>query len=124
MEGRPGVGNPHRHSAAAFYGVGSTRESSAGQNAANATAAHLAIISTAACATVRLKGSSKVVRFSIMETGEIKAAQATDLKLIAYRVHTMPSMPIVPAPARRDWMDATHEKFAYRCLPLNIANQG
>lgn len=23
---------------------------------------------------------------------------------------------------RRDWMDATREAFAYRCLPLNIAN--
>ena len=26
------------------------------------------------------------------------------------------------APSRRDWMDATPESFAYRCLPLNIAN--
>lgn len=26
------------------------------------------------------------------------------------------------APSRRDWMDATPEAFAYRCLPLNIAN--
>lgn len=29
---------------------------------------------------------------------------------------------IRPAGARRDWMDATPESFAYRCLPLNIAN--
>ncbi|WP_063840156.1 DUF6065 family protein [Bradyrhizobium sp. LTSP885] len=29
---------------------------------------------------------------------------------------------IRPAPARRDWMDRTPESFAYRCLPLNIAN--
>jgi len=27
-----------------------------------------------------------------------------------------------PAEATRDWMDKTNEKFAYRCLPLNIAN--
>jgi hypothetical protein len=27
-----------------------------------------------------------------------------------------------PAPLERDWMDATHQRFAYRCLPLNIAN--
>ena len=26
------------------------------------------------------------------------------------------------APARRDWMDASPDSFAYRCLPLNIAN--
>jgi hypothetical protein len=29
---------------------------------------------------------------------------------------------IRPAEATRDWMDATNESFAYRCLPLNIAN--
>ncbi len=29
---------------------------------------------------------------------------------------------IRPAASRRDWMDATPESFAYRCLPLNIAN--
>ncbi len=29
---------------------------------------------------------------------------------------------IRPAEARREWMDATPEAFAYRCLPLDIAN--
>src|SRR4051812_30816381 len=29
---------------------------------------------------------------------------------------------IRPAPPTRPWMDATPESFAYRCLPLNIAN--
>jgi hypothetical protein len=29
---------------------------------------------------------------------------------------------IRPAPQERPWMDATPEQFAYRCLPLNIAN--
>lgn len=29
---------------------------------------------------------------------------------------------IRPASSRRDWMEATHERFAYRCLPLAIAN--
>jgi len=43
--------------------------------------------------------------------------------LIAYRIHKYPSMPIVPASSMRDWMDKTHERFAYRCLPLTIANQ-
>jgi LPS sulfotransferase NodH len=27
------------------------------------------------------------------------------------------------APAQRDWMDQTQSRFAYRCLPLTIANQ-
>jgi hypothetical protein len=32
-------------------------------------------------------------------------------------------LPLIrPAPATRTWMDATSESFAYRCLPLNIAN--
>jgi hypothetical protein len=29
---------------------------------------------------------------------------------------------IRPAPVERDWMDATDKRYAYRCLPLNIAN--
>jgi len=32
------------------------------------------------------------------------------------------TLDIRPAPPTRDWMDATPEKFAYRCLPLSIAN--
>ena len=31
-------------------------------------------------------------------------------------------MALRPAPATRQWMDETSEAFAYRCLPLNIAN--
>lgn len=29
---------------------------------------------------------------------------------------------IRPAPQERDWMEQTGDRFAYRCLPLNIAN--
>ena len=29
---------------------------------------------------------------------------------------------IVSAPRERDWMDESHNRYAYRCLPLNIAN--
>lgn len=29
---------------------------------------------------------------------------------------------IRPAPVERDWMSASRDRFAYRCLPLNIAN--
>src|SRR5579871_6549533 len=43
------------------------------------------------------------------------------MKLIAYRTsETAPE--IRPAPSTRDWMDRLPEAFAYRCLPLNIAN--
>ena len=44
-------------------------------------------------------------------------------KLIAYRIYKYPSLPIVPASSQRSWMDQTSERFAYRCLPLLIANQ-
>lgn len=42
---------------------------------------------------------------------------------IAYELFQQDSMPVEPAPIHRDWMDATHHAFAYRCLPLAIANQ-
>ena len=44
-----------------------------------------------------------------------------DNRFIWYR-EDGPAPEIRPAPLARDWMDATPEKFAYRCLPLNIAN--
>lgn len=44
------------------------------------------------------------------------------MKLIAYQVHPGMMPEIRPAAVTRDWMDATPDKYAYRCLPLNIAN--
>jgi hypothetical protein len=46
-----------------------------------------------------------------------------DKELIAYRVSNLPAMQLVPAPHQRTWMDATSDRFAYRCLPLVMANQ-
>ena len=43
--------------------------------------------------------------------------------LTAFRIHPYPSLPIVPATSQRRWMDRTQDRFAYRCLPLLIANQ-
>ena len=43
------------------------------------------------------------------------------MKLTAYVVDGH-KLDIRPAPVERDWMEATNERFAYRCLPLNIAN--
>jgi hypothetical protein len=42
-------------------------------------------------------------------------------KLIAYLLEGQ-SADIRPAPLERDWMDKTNQRFAYRCLPVNIAN--
>jgi hypothetical protein len=43
------------------------------------------------------------------------------MRLICYPTSGDPPS-ITPAPVERDWMDATSNGFAYRCLPLNIAN--
>ena len=43
------------------------------------------------------------------------------MKLICYPTSGERPL-IVPAPYERDWMNATDDGFAYRCLPLNIAN--
>lgn len=43
------------------------------------------------------------------------------MKLIAYLPESH-RIDIRPAPLERAWMDATGQRFAYRCLPLNIAN--
>jgi antitoxin (DNA-binding transcriptional repressor) of toxin-antitoxin stability system len=43
------------------------------------------------------------------------------MKLIVYPM-TDEALPLRAAPAKRDWMDATPDSYAYRCLPLNIAN--
>ena len=43
------------------------------------------------------------------------------MKLVCYPTSSEPPR-IVAAPVERDWMDNTGGAFAYRCLPLNIAN--
>ena len=43
------------------------------------------------------------------------------MKFTAYAVSEQP-LPLVPSRVDRDWMDRTPERFAYRCLPLAIAN--
>lgn len=44
------------------------------------------------------------------------------MRLTAFQIG--PTAPTLrPASPRRQWMDATTRKFAYRCLPLTIANQ-
>ncbi|MEW2033753.1 DUF6065 family protein [Streptomyces roseifaciens] len=43
--------------------------------------------------------------------------------LVAYRLPDTPDMPIVPAPARRDWLGRAALRHTYRCLPLRVANQ-
>jgi hypothetical protein len=49
--------------------------------------------------------------------------QTTGPKLTCFRINSVPGMPVVPAGAKRQWMDQTGASFANRCLPLLIANQ-
>jgi hypothetical protein len=44
-------------------------------------------------------------------------------ELVAHRLHPGACAPIVAAPGRRRWMDSTVDRFAYRCLPLKVANE-
>ena len=44
-------------------------------------------------------------------------------QLIAWDIDGNSHYPLRAAPIARDWMDATNQRFAYRCLPLVIANQ-
>ncbi|MBS0203019.1 MAG: hypothetical protein JSS49_08995 [Planctomycetes bacterium] len=44
--------------------------------------------------------------------------------LTAWQLGPVDHMTLEPAPADRDWMDRSNNRFAYRCLPLLIANQG
>jgi hypothetical protein len=50
---------------------------------------------------------------------------ADENAFIAYSLHPNQPMDVVPEPAPipRAWMDAAHQRFPYRCLPLAIANQ-
>lgn len=47
----------------------------------------------------------------------------TSQPLIAWDVNGDAAYPLRPAPLTRGWMDNTSQRFAYRCLPLVIANQ-
>ena len=46
----------------------------------------------------------------------------TSKELVAYQLNES-GPPLLCAPTARAWMDATDERFAYRCLPMLIANQ-
>jgi hypothetical protein len=45
------------------------------------------------------------------------------LPLIAFSTSRRHEVPIEPSPRQRDWMHGTDEAFAYRCLPLVVANE-
>lgn len=54
--------------------------------------------------------------------GTDEGAGLPTLSLIAYRLNNVP-MEIVPGHTDRLWMDNTSSRFAYRCMPMLLANQ-
>lgn len=44
-------------------------------------------------------------------------------RLTAYQLYDKTPMTLSAAPLERDWMDNANQRFPYRCLPLNMANQ-
>lgn len=46
-----------------------------------------------------------------------------DLVITAYRLPGLAALRIIPATNNRNWMVVTPHRFAYRCLPLVMANQ-
>ncbi len=71
------------------------------------------------------RGGEKEDRFSVIVVRPLssnrQASDARPLQLDCF-LEGEQQLDIEPAPLGREWMDATGEQFAYRCLPLNIAN--
>lgn len=44
-------------------------------------------------------------------------------EITAYAMQPESRLAIVPASSKREWMEQTANRFAYRCLPLTLANQ-
>jgi hypothetical protein len=51
-----------------------------------------------------------------------RTKQISRLAFVAYKV-SAGLFEIAPAPIARNWMDLTPDRYAYRCLPMVIANQ-
>jgi len=70
------------------------------------------------------KGLAAEASFAMADAAPLRLAASAmpSLSLEAYRLHPM-GMPVVAGTGARDWMDATPNRFAYRCLPMLIANQ-
>ena len=64
---------------------------------------------------------AKRLKGSVPERPRGAPVRAAETELVCY-VRNGWEPRVAPASARRGWMDATTESFAYRCLPLSIAN--
>ena len=60
--------------------------------------------------------------FFVLDAYGFEPENGQKMELILYPLSDQPA-PVRPANARRAWMDQTPNSYAYRCLPLAIANQ-
>jgi len=51
-----------------------------------------------------------------------EVAKLPPMPLIAYKLNKL-EMPLVAGTSAREWMDLTAQRYAYRCMPMLIANQ-
>src|SRR5256714_12504458 len=66
---------------------------------------------------------SKIVTKKRSSRKETVSSDESVRKVIAYQIDEDDTAPIRPARRERKWIEETEKKFAYRCLPLVIANQ-
>jgi len=60
---------------------------------------------------------------AVAPNADAVAIDSTERSLIAYELDQTHDFELVVAPPGRDWMSATDQRFANRCLPLLMANQ-
>ena len=68
-------------------------------------------------------GSQKNPKPSAKESTYTFPAEPESPTITAHLINPESRMAIAPASAKREWMDQTANRFAYRCLPLALANQ-
>lgn len=74
-------------------------------------------------ATVTVTPDAKLRGTWRANSARLEADTEAPLPLIAYERGGAGEVSVIAGPLDRDWMDATPNRFAYRCLPLLIANQ-
>lgn len=70
-----------------------------------------------------MAGSLETLKPSAEESTYTFSAEPEMPTITAHLINPESRMAIEPASAKREWMDQTANRFAYRCLPLALANQ-
>ena len=108
-------------SAAATAASTAASTAAASTAAASTTAASTAATSSTSTAAAAAEWVIENEEASRPMPSEHKKAKSSTSPLTAYLIDGH-HVEIRPAPVDREWMDQTNLRFAYRCLPLSIAN--